>query len=81
MFRILYRFIPDNNSIISRGATELAYKRIVQICQIIWAGYLKKYVCSIWKLLLDGESPVEFEAILDDGGEQIHKREYRQKLI
>ena len=28
MFRFWYRFIPDNNSIISRGATELAYKRI-----------------------------------------------------
>lgn len=28
MFRFWYRFIPENNSIISRGATELAYKRI-----------------------------------------------------
>ena len=28
MFRFWYRFVPDNNSIISRGAADLAYKRI-----------------------------------------------------
>lgn len=28
MFRFWYRFVPVNTSIISRGAVELAYKRI-----------------------------------------------------
>ena len=28
MFRFWYRFVPENNSIIARGAADLAYKRI-----------------------------------------------------
>ena len=27
-FRFWYRFVPENNSIIARGAADLAYKRI-----------------------------------------------------
>ena len=28
MFRFWYRFVPENNSIIARGAADLAYKRL-----------------------------------------------------
>lgn len=81
MFRFWYRFIPDNNSIIAEVQQNLRIKELLQICQIIWAGYLKKYVCSICgNCCLMGKHLWNL-AILDDGGEQIHKREYRQKLI
>ena len=61
MFRFWYRFIPDNNSIISRGATELAYKRIAPNLSD-YMGRIFEEICMqyMWKLLLDGESPVEF---------------------
>lgn len=61
MFRFWYRFIPDNNSIISRGATELAYKRIAPNLSD-YMGRIFEEICMqyLWKLLLDGESPVEF---------------------
>lgn len=61
MFRFWYRFVPDNNSIISRGATDLAYKRI----EPALSDYMGKIFEEIsmqylWKLLLNGESPIEF---------------------
>lgn len=61
MFRFWYRFVPDNNSIISRGAAELAYKRI----EPALSDYMGKIFEEIsmqylWKLLLNGESPIEF---------------------
>lgn len=61
MFRFWYRFIPDNNSIISRGATELAYKRIAPNLSD-YMGRIFEEICMqyLWKLLLDGEAPVEF---------------------
>ena len=61
MFRFWYRFVPENTSIIARGAADLAYSRI--------APYLSDYMGSVfeeickqylWKLLLTGKSPVEF---------------------
>ena len=61
MFRFWYRFIPENNSIISRGATELAYKRIAPNLSD-YMGRIFEEICMqyLWKLLLDGEAPVEF---------------------
>ena len=61
MFRFWYRFIPDNNSIISRGATELAYKRIAPNLSD-YMGRIFEEICMqyLWKLLLDGKAPVEF---------------------
>lgn len=61
MFRFWYRFVPDNNSIISRGAADLAYKRI----EPALSDYMGKIFEEIsmqylWKLLLNGESPIEF---------------------
>lgn len=61
MFRFWYRFIPENNSIIARGATDLAYKRI----QPFLPGYMGKVfeeICVqyLWDLLLHDECPVGF---------------------
>lgn len=64
MFRFWYRFVPENASIIARGAADLACKRI-------WPhvpGYMGKVfeeICKqyLWKLLLNGESPVAFAGL------------------
>ena len=64
MFRFWYRFVPENNSIIARGAADLAYKRI----EPHLSGYMGKVfeeICKqyLWKLLLSGECPVEFSSL------------------
>ena len=64
MFRFWYRFIPENNSIIARGATNLAYKRI----EPFLSDYMGKVFEEIskqylWKLLLAGECPIEFNEL------------------
>ena len=64
MFRFWYRFVLENNSIIARGADNLAYKRIEP--------YLTDYMGKVfediatqylWKLLLTGNSPIEFTSL------------------
>ena len=61
MFRFWYRFVPENNSIIGRGAAELAYKRIEPYLSD-YMGKVFEEICKqyLWKLLLSGESPVAF---------------------
>ncbi|MBD5554428.1 MAG: ATP-binding protein [Roseburia sp.] len=61
MFRFWYRFVPENNSIIGRGAAELAYKRIEPYLSD-YMGKVFEEICKqyLWKLLLSGESPVVF---------------------
>ena len=64
MFRFWYRFVPENNSIIARGAADLAYKRI----EPHLSGYMGKVfeeICKqyLWKLLLSGKCPVEFSSL------------------
>lgn len=64
MFRFWYRFVPVNNSIIARGASDLAYKRIEPQLN----GYMGKVfeeICKqyLWKLLIEGKCPVEFSNI------------------
>lgn len=61
MFRFWYRFIPDNNSIISRGAADLAYQRIAPHLSD-YMGKVFEDICMqyLWKLLLDGKSQVLF---------------------
>lgn len=61
MFRFWYRFIPENNSIISRGATELAYRRIVPHLPT-YMGIIFEEICKqyLWNLLLEGKSPIDF---------------------
>ena len=61
MFRFWYRFVPENNSIINRGAIDLAYKRI--------APHLSDYMGKVfeeiskqylWELLIQGKLQVQF---------------------
>lgn len=61
MFRFWYRFVPENNSIIGRGAADLAYKRIEPYLSD-YMGKVFEEICKqyLWKLLLSGESPVQF---------------------
>ncbi len=61
MFRFWYRFVPENQSIIVRGAVELAYKRIEPHLSD-YMGNVFEEICRqyLWKLLLNGESQVEF---------------------
>ncbi|WP_346699197.1 ATP-binding protein [Catenibacillus scindens] len=62
MFRFWYRFISENNSLIARGAVDLAYRRI----EPLLADYMGKIfedICRqyLWKLLMDGRCPVDFK--------------------
>lgn len=61
MFRFWYRFVPENQSVISRGAADLAYRRIKPHLSD-YMGAVFEEICKqyLWKLLLSGESPVEF---------------------
>lgn len=64
MFCFWYRFVPDNNSIIVRGATNLVYKRIeAQLSD--YMGRVFEDICTqyLWKLLLTGKSPIEFVSL------------------
>ncbi len=64
MFRFWYRFVPENHSIIGRGAADLAYKRIKSYLSD-YMGKVFEEICKqyLWKLLLNGESPVEFKEL------------------
>lgn len=64
MFRFWYRFVPGNNSIIMRGAADIVYWRIEpQLSE--YMGAVFEEICKqyLWKLLLDGNSPVEFSEL------------------
>ena len=64
MFRFWYRFVPENNSIIARGAADLAYKRIEPYLSD-YMGKVFEEICKqyLWKQLLSGECPVEFSSL------------------
>ena len=64
MFRFWYRFVPENNSIIARGAADLAYRRIEPYLSD-YMGKVFEEICKqyLWNLLLSGESPVEFKEL------------------
>ncbi len=61
MFRFWYRFVPENASLISRGATELAYNRIAPEIPAYMGGVFED-ICRqyLWKLLLAGKCAVTF---------------------
>ena len=64
MFRFWYRFVLDNNSIIARGAADLAYKRIEpQLSD--YMGKVFEEICKqyLWKQLLSGRCPIEFNSL------------------
>lgn len=61
MFRFWFRFVPKYNSIIARGATDLAYSHIEPFLSE-YMGKIFEDICKqyLWKLLLSGECPIEF---------------------
>lgn len=64
MFRFWYRFVPENASLIARGAADLVYKRI----EPYFSDYMGKVfeeICKqyLWKMLLDGKAPIEFTSL------------------
>ena len=64
IFRFWYRFVPNNNSVIMRGAADIVYRRIEpQLSE--YMGAVFEEICKqyLWKLLLDGNSPVEFSEL------------------
>lgn len=64
MFYFWYRFVPNNNSAIVRGATALVYKRIeAQLSD--YMGRVFEEICMqyLWKLLLSGKMPIEFASL------------------
>ncbi len=64
LFRFWYRFVPENNSIIARGAADLAYRRIEPFLSD-YMGHVFEEICRqyLWKLLLAGKCPVEFSSL------------------
>ena len=61
MFRFWYRFVTKNTSVIVRGASDLAYGRIAPELPD-YMGSVFEDICKqyLWKLLLKGECPVNF---------------------
>ena len=64
MFRFWYRFVPENASMIARGASDLVYKRI----EPYFSDYMGKVfedICRqyLWKLLISGNTPIEFTSL------------------
>lgn len=64
MYRFWYRFVPENTSVISRGASELAYRRIEPHLSD-YMGNVFEEICKqyLWKMLLDGKCVVNFTDI------------------
>lgn len=64
MFRFWYRFVPDNNSLIARGVTNLVYKKIeAQLSD--YMGKIFEEICKqyLWKQLISGCCPIEFVSL------------------
>ena len=61
MFRFWYRFVPENTSIISRGATDLAYERIAPEIPAYMSSVFEE-ICRqyLWKLLLENKCTINF---------------------
>ena len=75
MFRFWYRFVPENASMIARGAADLVYKRIEPHLPE-YMGKVFEEICKqyLWKLLLSGKSPVEFTSLSRWwGNDPVHK--------
>lgn len=62
MFWFWYRFVPENHSIIARRAADVAYKRIEPYMPD-YMGKVFEDICGqyLWKLLLEGKSPIAFK--------------------
>lgn len=64
MFYFWYRFVPDNASAIARGAVNLVYKKIEAELND-YMGRVFEEICKqyLWKLLLEGQMPIEFTSL------------------
>ena len=64
MFRFWYRFVPENSSMIARGAADLVFKRI-EPHLATYMGKVFEEICKqyLWKLLLTNKSPIEFTSL------------------
>lgn len=64
LFRFWYRFVPENQSVIARGAADLAYKRIEPHLSD-YMGNVFEEICKqyLWNRLLKGDCPVEFREL------------------
>lgn len=64
MFRFWYRFVPENTSIISRGAADLVYNRIKPHLSDYMGGIFED-ICKqyLWSLLLTGKCAIDFTDI------------------
>ena len=64
MFRFWYRFIPENMSLIARGAQDLAWQRIEPHLPR-YMGKVFEQICRqyLWRCLLAGQSPVLFSSL------------------
>lgn len=64
MFRFWYRFVPENQSVIVRGAADLVYKRI-EPCFPDYMGKVFEEICKqyLWKMLLTDKCPVQFASL------------------
>ena len=64
MFRFWYRFVPENNSLIARGASATAMERIrPQISD--YMGHVFEEICKqyLWREMILGRCPVAFSDI------------------
>lgn len=61
MFRFWYRFIPENQSLVSRGLTDLAYRRIEPYLYS-FMGSVFEEICKqyLWRLLMQGRAAIDF---------------------
>ena len=64
MFRFWYRFVPENASLIARGAADLVYQRIEPELSS-YMGAVFEDICTqyLWKQLIDGDSPINFREL------------------
>ena len=64
MFRFWYRFVPENASLIARGAADLVYQRIEPYLPD-YMGKVFEEICKqyLWELLLSSRSPVVFASL------------------
>ena len=83
MFRFWYRFVPENASMIARGAADLVYRRIEPYLPA-YMGKVFEEICKqyLWKLLLCGESPVAFTSLGRWwGNDPVHKRQAEIDIV
>ena len=64
MFRFWYRFIPANQSVIARGASDVAWNYIKPQLPD-YMGSIFEDICKeyLWQLLLKGNCPIQFREI------------------